>query len=291
MSALAHTAAEGFRDAAAYDAHRPAYPAEAVQRLLEHMRLADRAHARIVEVAAGTGKFTEALAARHEGFEVAAVEPHPEMRAALEAKGLRGVSVGDGTAEDMRGVEDGWGDGCVAAQAFHWFATDKALDEIHRVMERGAVFGMIWNIDDYNKPKSWTASTSWAQHLNEWIHSLASEDAHPFRELQWQEVFSKQLKSNPMQVIRDTLMNNLPQFSLPIGQDSVEWTHWLTEGALWKRINTLSQVAMLQGEERVKAEGVFREAMAMADVVRNEKGENSIENLERVLLQEQVDLA
>lgn len=118
---LAPAAADGFKDASAYDEHRPAYPAEAVQKLLERMRLADRAHARVVEVAAGTGKFTEALAARHEGFEVRAVEPHPDMRRELEGKALRGVGVADGAAEDMRAaVEDGWGDGCVAAQAFHW---------------------------------------------------------------------------------------------------------------------------------------------------------------------------
>lgn len=120
---LAHTAAEGFRDASAYDTHRPAYPAEAVQRLLEHMRLSDRAHARVVEVAAGTGKFTEALAARHEGFEVVAVEPHGAMRRELEGKGLRGVSVRDGRAEELGGVAGlggGWGEGCVAAQSFHW---------------------------------------------------------------------------------------------------------------------------------------------------------------------------
>lgn len=93
--------------------------------------------------------------------------------------------------------------------------------------------------------------------------------------MRWQEVFSRQLKSNPVQVIRDTLLNNLPQFSLPIGQDSVEWAapHWLGEGALWARINTLSQVAVLDGEGRSRADGVFREAMAMGDVVRNERGE------------------
>lgn len=119
--ALAPAAADGFKDASAYDEHRPSYPAAAVQKLLEHMRLADRPHAKVVEIAAGTGKFTEALAARHEGFEVRAVEPHPDMRRELERKGLRGVAVGDGAAEDMRAVvEDGWGDGCVAAQAFHW---------------------------------------------------------------------------------------------------------------------------------------------------------------------------
>lgn len=77
---LAPAAAAGFQDAAAYDAHRPAYPSEAVQKLLEHMRLAEVAPApvhgrRIVEVAAGTGKFTEALAGRGEAFEVLATEP------------------------------------------------------------------------------------------------------------------------------------------------------------------------------------------------------------------------
>lgn len=33
--------------------------------------------------------------------------------------------------------------GCVGR-----FATDEALDEIYRVLKEGAVFGMIWNIDD-----------------------------------------------------------------------------------------------------------------------------------------------
>lgn len=84
MSTTAHSlapaASAGFQAAAAYDAHRPAYPAEAVQKLLEHMRLAPDvgwpvAGNQIVEVAAGTGKFTEALSARNEGFEVIATEP------------------------------------------------------------------------------------------------------------------------------------------------------------------------------------------------------------------------
>lgn len=82
---LAPAAAAGFQDAAAYDTHRPAYPAEAVQKLLVHMRLAAGGddgdgevrlgRRRIVEVAAGTGKFTEALARRGEGFAVLATEP------------------------------------------------------------------------------------------------------------------------------------------------------------------------------------------------------------------------
>lgn len=134
--ALAPAASAGFRDAAAYDAHRPAYPMEAVGRLLDRMRLTDTGGGSqrrvVVEVAAGTGKLTEALvaAARAAGaqqqqqqLEVWATEPHPEMRRALEAKGLRGVVVRGCRAEELSGrggVEAGVGDGVVAAQAFHW---------------------------------------------------------------------------------------------------------------------------------------------------------------------------
>lgn len=120
-STIAPAAAEGFRNASAYDAHRPSYPTAAVRSLLAHMRLANRPQARVVEVAAGTGKFTEALTAQDEGFEVLATEPHPRMRAELQAKGLPGVAVREGKAEDLRGsVEAEWADGVVAAQAFHW---------------------------------------------------------------------------------------------------------------------------------------------------------------------------
>lgn len=64
---------------------------------------------------AGTGIFTEALAAREEGFEIVAVEPHADMRAVLEKRNLSGVKVVDGTAEDVP-VEDGWADAVFVAQ-------------------------------------------------------------------------------------------------------------------------------------------------------------------------------
>lgn len=116
---LPHAASEGFKDASAYDAHRPAYPPEAVDTLLKHLKIADRPNLNVVEIASGTGKFTEALAARHENFNIVAVEPHREMREQLVAKGLRNVEVKEGHAEDMP-VGDEWGDALVAAQAFHW---------------------------------------------------------------------------------------------------------------------------------------------------------------------------
>ncbi len=113
--ALDNRAASGFKNAADYDAYRPSYPAEAVERLLANLNLVNRTNAKIVELACGTGKFTELLAARPEGYEVFGVEPHEGMRNELVRKRLEGVKVMDGDAGHMP-VEEGWGDACIAAQ-------------------------------------------------------------------------------------------------------------------------------------------------------------------------------
>lgn len=269
---LHKAAAEGFGNASAYDAHRPSYPTEAVEALLKHLKICDRPNLSLLEIASGTGKFTELLAARPENFNVVAVEPHDAMRATLEAKRLRDVQVRPGHAAKIP-VEDSWADACIAAQSFHWFATQETLDEIHRAMKPAAVLGLIWNVEDYNKPKSWNASTSWEAKLNEWVRSVATDGVPRFRDEAWQAVFRDQLKSNPLQVLRDTLVNDLPKFSLPLGEGSVKWTVWLSEDALWARINTLSQVAVLEGEKREAGIRTFKEAMQGDDVERNEKGE------------------
>ena len=104
-----------FANSAAYDAHRPTYPQASVQHLLEQCRVAGKRGARIIDLAAGTGKFTEALAARDEGFEIVAVEPHADMRRVLSERGLKGVKVVDGTAEEVP-VGDGWADAVFVAQ-------------------------------------------------------------------------------------------------------------------------------------------------------------------------------
>lgn len=161
-SGLSPAASQGFRDAAAYDAHRPAYPPAAIDKLLDRMGLLARqrqqqqevvveedvqmaadatAGVKIVEVAAGTGKFTEALVeavVRRGGggsggcgevsggmMEILATEPHPDMLRELQGKALPGVVVRKGAAEELARVvccgEEGWADGVIAAQAFHWY--------------------------------------------------------------------------------------------------------------------------------------------------------------------------
>ncbi|RYP62409.1 hypothetical protein DL771_009744 [Monosporascus sp. 5C6A] len=257
--ALPTAAEEGFGNAAVYDAHRPSYPPEAVDAFLSALKVANYPESKIVEVASGTGKFTEPLARRPERFLVKAVEPHDGMRGKLVEKDLPGVEVLAGKAEKMP-VDDEWGDACIAAQSFHW---------------PGAVFGMIWNIEDYNKPASWVATTKWEQKLNDFITSF--KDGNPrFRDESWKDVFAENLPYTPFQVIKNTITDRLPRFSLPLGEGKVSWTVWLSEDALWSRLQTLSQIAVLKGADLGNAKKIVEDALNGDDVERNDKGEIAV---------------
>ncbi|KAI1208998.1 S-adenosyl-L-methionine-dependent methyltransferase [Annulohypoxylon truncatum] len=270
-------AEEGFKDAASYDAYRPSYPPEALEKFLSNLKIAGQPSAKIVEIASGTGKFTELVAQRPEGFVVKAIEPHHTMREKLVQKDLPGVEVIDGKADKMP-VDDEWGDACIAAQAFHWFATPEALKEIHRVLRPGAVFGAIWNIEDYNKPQSWPSTTKWEQKLNDFVYSL--DDGLPrFRHQKWKNVFEQQLPTTPLQALKDTFTDSLPKFSLPRGEDSVKWTVWLSEEELSLRLNTLSQIAVLKGDEREAWNKLFKEVLEGDDVEKNEKGQFAVHGI------------
>jgi len=59
-------------------------------------------------------------------------------------------------------------------------------------------------------------------------------------------VFDEQIESNPAAVAVSTT----PLFALPIGEHVHEWTVWLSKEDVWKRYSTLSQIAILEGEER-----------------------------------------
>jgi SAM-dependent methyltransferase len=112
---LAVEALSGFADGASYDAYRPTYPDEAVSKLLSALNLSGKQGARVLDLAAGTGKFTELLAARPEKFEIIAVEPHDGMRAELERKKLPNVVVKKGLATNIP-LDSGDVDAVIAAQ-------------------------------------------------------------------------------------------------------------------------------------------------------------------------------
>lgn len=112
---LVGVAITGFAAASYYDLHRPSYPPEAVQKLLTRLNVAGRKGARILDLAAGTGKFTQLLAERNEGFNIVAVEPHEDMRGELEKKRLKNVTVLEGDAKRVP-LEEGSVDAVIVAQ-------------------------------------------------------------------------------------------------------------------------------------------------------------------------------
>ena len=136
-------ASTGFQRAAdAYERGRPEYPPAAVEHLVKTLGIGSTS--RVVELGAGTGKFTKAIFSS--GADMIAVEPVDAMRNKL-VESLPGITIVDGTAEAIP-FSDAFADAVVVAQAFHWFRGEEALAEIHRALKPGAGLGLIWNVRD-----------------------------------------------------------------------------------------------------------------------------------------------
>jgi SAM-dependent methyltransferase len=129
--------------ATAYAQYRPGYPDEAVAWALESLPNGGR----VLDLAAGTGKLTEAvLRCGVPATAVLAVEPDDAMRAELSRR-LPGLAVCPGSAEQIPAPE-GAVDAVLVGQAFHWFAADRALGEIARVLRPGGVLAALGNHED-----------------------------------------------------------------------------------------------------------------------------------------------
>ena len=126
-----------------YERGRPGWPADAIAALLE--RFGART---VLDLAAGTGKLTELLAARAE--EVVAVEPVDGMRAVLAAR-LPGVRALAGSAEAIP-LPDASVDIAFVAEAFHWFDPEPAASELARVVRPGGAVVVLWNVSAGEDP-------------------------------------------------------------------------------------------------------------------------------------------
>lgn len=135
VSVDARAAGAWGEDAAAYERVRPGWPPAALDWLWAELGLGDGAV--VLDLAAGTGKLTAALASR---ARVIAVEPLAGMRAQNPHDDVR-----EGTAQAIP-VEDGAVDAVFVGEAFHWFGNPEAIAEIRRVTDRLA---LLWNFETW----------------------------------------------------------------------------------------------------------------------------------------------
>jgi SAM-dependent methyltransferase len=176
-------------DAAAhvYEESRPGYPPEIVDWLVP----ADAR--RVLDVGAGTGKFTRLL--QGEDREVIAVDPSAQMLEVLRDK-VPGIETLLGTAERLP-LPDESVDAVTVAQAWHWVDSARAVREVARVLKPGGVLGLIWNSRD--ERVDWVREFGAAMDSNDAFVAKTAEDngvGAPFEpgdvaELDWVQRISR----------------------------------------------------------------------------------------------------
>lgn len=116
-----------------------------------------------------------------------------------------------------------------------------------------------------NQPRGWKASTRWERELNELILALPADGPPRFRDDKWREVFERQAAE------RDEEKRLV---STPIAEERLPFAVWRTRELLWDRVNTLSQVYMLErGGPREAFRARFDEILDGADGSWNDEGE------------------
>lgn len=158
----------------AYERGRPDYPKSAVEHLVGVLQI--REDSTVLDLAAGTGKFTKHILAV--AGSVIAIEPEESMRDEL-ADRFPGVLVHDGRGTSIP-LPDGSVDVVTIAQAFHWFANAESLEEIARVLRPGGRLGLIWNVRDLSAP---------AQQALERIYAEYRTGSPNYRGTNWRALF------------------------------------------------------------------------------------------------------
>jgi SAM-dependent methyltransferase len=132
--------------AAEYERHRPEYPEAALRWAAQRLGL--ERGARVLDVGAGTGKLTRGLLAL--GLDVVALEPGAPMLEQLRAA-VPAAEALEGPAESIP-LPDRSVDAVFAGQAYHWFDRERALPELHRVLNPGGGLALLWNWWDERDP-------------------------------------------------------------------------------------------------------------------------------------------
>ena len=189
-----------------------------------------------IDLAAGTGLFTRALARR--ASQVIAVEPDERMRAVLAARSP-GVQVVAGRGEAIP-VPDASADGVFVSSAWHWLDTGIAVPEIARVLRDSGRLGVIWTSRDYR--------TDWLAGLDAWRGPGA---ARPPEE----DGVTRRRRGHEVTLPQDAPFVNVASASFTFTRsmavdDAVDW------------LGTYSRVITASDEERAAGLAIARDTLA-----------------------------
>ncbi len=119
-----------------YNRTRPSYPPEVIDFLY------DRTNAEnVADIGAGTGIFTKCLFTKFK--KITAVEPNPDMLSVLR-ENVPFAEIVNASAENTGLPANSFGL-VTAAQAFHWFDSDKFKEECKRILTSDGRLAIIWN--------------------------------------------------------------------------------------------------------------------------------------------------
>lgn len=230
MTTLHRSAAKGFAQGAAdYAQGRPDYPPAIVGWLQQSLQLAPGR--RVADLGAGTGKFLPALLAT--GADIVAIEPIDAMRVQLAAAYPQVRSIAAAAA--AMPLDDASLDAVVCATAFHWFATQAALREIHRVLRPGGRLGLVWNVRD--------TRVGWVARLNALFDRYQGDTPRQHSE-DWKKVFP------------------FPGFG-PLQREEFAYEHTgPAEQVILRRVLSTSFIAALPQGEREQVAGEVRALIA-----------------------------
>ncbi|WP_236196862.1 class I SAM-dependent methyltransferase [Pseudomonas glycinae] len=225
-----HAAASGYKTAAdTYVKGRPDYPPAVSDWLTGTLGL--DGHKTVIDLGAGTGKFTGRLVTT--GAQVIAVEPVAQMLEKLSLAWPQVLAV-SGTATDLP-LPDASVDAVVCAQAFHWFASTEALDEIARVLKPGGKLGLIWNLRD--------TRIDWVPKLDAIVNALEG-DTPRFYTGEWRKAFPH------------------PGFG-PLQAQHFQHGHTGSpEDVIFNRVRSTSFIAALSDQQRAKIDEQIAQLIA-----------------------------
>jgi SAM-dependent methyltransferase len=218
------------RIAVEYDDVRPEYAPEALARAAEALGLG--AGSKVVDLAAGSGKLTRALAHRFD--EVVAVEPNDEMRGVL-ARRSAGIRVLAGTAERMP-LPDGSADAVFVGDAFHWFDGAAAVDELARVLRPRGGVALLWN--------HW-----WSDGDDRTSNSLDPPLPAEAQEL-FDEVYVRSGRAAARAAMADPLLAFSDERFEPLAEEAFPRSELLSRREVVDLFTTVSSVASLPPAER-----------------------------------------